>query len=179
MIGEDGLHADVDEYPMTSKSLSTFIAVTVLGSGLNSCVSVDYLRAEQLRGPCVEAAKLKMVKRSGTCQLLEEISVDDYQQAVAEGDAWIEEVGLDDQQIIKIRQGMVWIGMPAEAARLSWGDPFYIRTITVTPEAQEEWVYARGRRLYVSNGKIIAIDDSFGETPSKPNPVNEKPIDLS
>ena len=162
-----------------NKSLLTFIIVTVLGSGLNSCVSVDYLRAEQLRGPCVEAAKLKMVKRSGTCRLLEEISIDDYRQAVAEGHAWIEDVGLDDQQIVKIRQGMVWIGMPAEAARLSWGDPFYVRTLTDVPEFQEEWVYSRGRRLYVSNGKIIAIDDSFGEPPSKRNPDNEKPLDVS
>jgi hypothetical protein len=164
---------------MTSKSLSILIAIAVLGGGLNSCVSIDYLRPEQLRGPCVEAAKLKIVKRSGTCQLLEEVSIRDYQQAVAEGHAWIEEVGLNDQQIIKIRQGMVWIGMPAEAARLAWGDPFYIRTLTDTPEAREEWIYSRGKRLYVSNGKVTAIDDSFGDAPSQPNPVNNALPDVS
>lgn len=166
--------------PKKFKTFLTLVISTVLGSsGLNSCVSVDYLRPEQLRGPCIEAAKLKMEKHSATCRLLEEISISDYQQAVTEGNAWIEEVGLEDQQIIKIQRGEVWIGMPAEAARLSWGDPFYVRTLTDTPEPQEQWVYARGRRLYVSNGQITAIDDSFGETPSKPNPINDEPPDVS
>jgi len=155
---------------MNTKTWLTMIVISVASSGLNSCTSGGYLRAEALQGSCVEAAKLNIEKRSGVCRLLEELSYHHYRQAVAEGQAWMTANGLDDQQIIKIRQGKVWLGMPKEAARLAWGDPFYIQTLTGETEPQEQWVYARGKRLYMTNGEIVAVDYGFAETPAETNP---------
>ena len=165
---------------MTFKTLSIFTTIVmVLVRGLTGCTSVEYVSADTLREPCVKAAKLKVAKHSGTCQLLEEISISDYRQAIAEGHAWIASAGLDEQQIIKIRQGQVWVGMLAEAARLSWGDPYYALAVAGTPRSQEQWVYSRGRRLYVTNGKITVIDYGFTEeTPAKPNPIHDKVLDV-
>jgi hypothetical protein len=163
---------------MKVKTPLIVIVITVLNGGLTSCGSVGYLHADALRDSCVEAAKLNMVKHSGACRLLEELSYSHYQQAVAEGHAWIAANGLDDQQIIKIRQGKVWLGMPKEAARLSWGDPFYIQMLTGEMEPQEQWIYARGKRLQMTNDQLAAVHYGFAETPVTPNSVDKGTLTL-
>jgi hypothetical protein len=156
---------------MKTKAWLTVIVIAAANSGLNGCTSVGYLHADTLQGSCVEAAKLNIVKRSGVCRLLEELSYRHYRQAVAEGRAWKQANGLHEQQIISIRQGKVWLGMPHEAARLSWGDPYYIQTLSGETEPQEQWIYARGKRLYMTDGKIVAVDYGFAETPAEANPL--------
>jgi hypothetical protein len=123
---------------------------------VSSCASLHYAKTEDLQESCTDAAKKKWAHYSASCKLLKELSYKDYKAAVATGNAWIKAHELDYKEIQNIRRGVVWIGMPADAAKLAWGAPS-----TVNKARQfrhhEEWTYADGNTLSIQQGKVIKI----------------------
>lgn len=132
------------------------ITLLSLVSTIIGCGSFHYIKAAELRPACVDAAKLKMAHYSGNCKLLEEISFAEYKKAIAEGEAWIETHDLNDNQIEQIRRGNVWIGMPAEAAKLAWGDPNVVNRGSLAQQ-REEWIYRGGNYLSIDQGRVSSI----------------------
>jgi hypothetical protein len=62
----------------------------------------------------------------------------------------------------EIEDGTVAIGMPADAARLSWGEPNSINTDIYNDGPCEQWVYYT-KYLYVQNDKVTAIQTGPGQ----------------
>jgi hypothetical protein len=141
---------------MYHKSLFLLILSISLIVSLTSCASFRYTKTEDLSDSCIDAAKVKMAHYAGSCELLREISYKDYKRAVTAGNAWIKAHDLDYKQIQNIRRGSVWVGMPADAAKLAWGAP---RTVKKTQSFQhhEEWQYASGNSLLINDGKVTEI----------------------
>lgn len=141
---------------MYKKLSLLLIVIVVTGSTLVGCGSFHYTKAADIRAACVDAAKLKMAHHSGNCKLLEEISFREHEKALAEGEAWIEAHNLNDSQIEQIRRGGVWIGMPAEAAKLAWGDPNVVNKGALSQQ-REEWIYKEGNYLSIDQGRVASI----------------------
>lgn len=53
----------------------------------------------------------------------------------------------------------VFIGMTAEQARMSWGEPEDVNRTVIEGESKEQWVYAHGGYVYLSNGVVSAIQN--------------------
>lgn len=58
-----------------------------------------------------------------------------------------------------IEQEKVFIGMTAEQARMSWGDPKDINRTKTAAGSSEQWVYSSGSYLYFKNGKLTTIQN--------------------
>jgi hypothetical protein len=62
-----------------------------------------------------------------------------------------------------VSQNQVWIGMTAEQARESWGDPFKVNRSVYATGAHEQWVYYPGgdstyaKYLYFDDGILTGI----------------------
>lgn len=56
--------------------------------------------------------------------------------------------------------GNVKVGMTAEMVRLSWGDPETVNRTVTAQGASEQWVYADGDYLYLTNGRVTAVQTS-------------------
>ena len=55
--------------------------------------------------------------------------------------------------------GKVYVGMGAEWARISWGEPGKINKTTNAFGRSEQWVYGSGSYLYFDNGKLTTIQN--------------------
>lgn len=53
----------------------------------------------------------------------------------------------------------VFIGMTAEQARMSWGNPKDVNRTITERGREEQWVYGDSSYLYVSNGKVSAVQN--------------------
>jgi hypothetical protein len=53
----------------------------------------------------------------------------------------------------------VRVGMPEEAAILSWGHPRKVNRTTTDSNTREQWVYGDGHYLYFTNGKLTSIQN--------------------
>lgn len=122
---------------------------------LYGCTSFYYLRHDMLKTQCVRAAKLQMTDESAACQLLSEVSLWEYEQAIDEADAWIEANQLSDAQLQRLQQGDVWAGLPAVVAEVAWGPPQRVEKAENTGE--EQWFYEGERRLTVQQNKVTAV----------------------
>jgi hypothetical protein len=141
---------------MYFKYLFLLILTITLTINLTSCSSFRYAKTEDLQESCTDAAKKKWAHYSSSCNMLKEISYKDYKHAVAAGNAWIKTHNLDYKQIQNIRRGNVWIGMPADAAKLAWGTPEIITKVQPS-QRHEEWMYAGGHSLFIQRGKVAKI----------------------
>jgi hypothetical protein len=56
-----------------------------------------------------------------------------------------------------IEHSSVFIGMTDEQATMSWGKPNSINMTVTARGNEEQWVYARGRYLYMSNGRVTTM----------------------
>lgn len=68
-----------------------------------------------------------------------------------------------DQVLNAIHAGQVFVGMTADEARQSWGNPTRVNTDIGEYGRHEQWVYRRGggadQYLYVKNGIVTSIQD--------------------
>ena len=142
---------------MRAKLIANLMIVTAIGTlWLSACTSFYYLRHDMLREECIRAAKLKMTDESAACQLLSEVSFREYEQAIAEADAWIEANHLSDAEMQRLQQGDVWVGMPAAVAEVAWGPPQRVEK-AVNHKGEEQWFYEGKKRLTVQKNKVSAI----------------------
>jgi hypothetical protein len=58
-----------------------------------------------------------------------------------------------------IENGRVVIGMTAEQARMSWGEPKSINRTVTARGAEEQWVYGNSGYIYIGEGKVTAIQN--------------------
>jgi hypothetical protein len=58
-----------------------------------------------------------------------------------------------------IGEEKVFIGMSADQARLSWGEPNDINRTIIHGERSEQWVYGEHTYLYVKNGVVTAVQN--------------------
>ncbi len=157
------LNKQAYDFPQVSEEVmrvrllvNLMIILAISTAWLSGCTSFYYLRHDMLKEPCIRAAKIKMTNESAACQLLSEVSLREYEQAIAEADAWIEANRLTDAEIQKLQQGDVWVGMLAAAAELAWGPPQRVEKAANT-QGEEQWFYEGSRRLTVQKDKVFAI----------------------
>lgn len=142
---------------MRAKLLANLMIVTAIGTfWLSGCTSFYYLRHDMLREECIRAAKLKMTDESAACQLLGEVSFREYEQAIAEADAWIEANQLSDAEMQRLQQGDVWVGMPAAVAEVVWGPPQRVEK-AANAKGEEQWFYEGNKQLTLQKNKVSAI----------------------
>jgi hypothetical protein len=58
-----------------------------------------------------------------------------------------------------IENEKVFVGMTVEQARMSWGEPKAINRTTTARGSEEQWVYGDSNYLYVSDGKLTAVQN--------------------
>jgi hypothetical protein len=58
-----------------------------------------------------------------------------------------------------IEDGKVYVGMTAEQAKMSWGEPHEVNRTTVGNSVREQWVYEENNYLYVSDGRVSGIQN--------------------
>lgn len=58
-----------------------------------------------------------------------------------------------------IENQKVFVGMTAEQARMSWGEPSMVNRTTLAGRSEEQWVYGSRGYLYVTNGTVSAIQN--------------------
>lgn len=58
----------------------------------------------------------------------------------------------------KLKKKMYWIGMTAEMARVSLGEPNEINTTTGSWGEKQQWVYDN-KYLYLENGKVVSFQN--------------------
>lgn len=58
-----------------------------------------------------------------------------------------------------ILEKKIYIGMPSDAVKLSWGKPIDINRTISKYGTREQWVYGNGRYLYFDDGILEAIQD--------------------
>jgi hypothetical protein len=141
---------------MYFKYLFLLIFTVIFVINLTSCASFHYAKTEDLQESCTDAAKRKWAHYSASCKTLKKLSYKDYKRAVAAGNAWIKTHNLNYKQIQNIRRGIVWLGMPAEAAELAWGTPKNVDTVQ-SFQRHERWVYRDGNSLLIHHGKVTKI----------------------
>jgi hypothetical protein len=61
---------------------------------------------------------------------------------------------------VQILDGLVWIGMTTDMAKLSWGRPLTINSTIGSWGVREQWVYGGGEYLYFDNGKLTTWQTS-------------------
>lgn len=58
-----------------------------------------------------------------------------------------------------IERGTVYIGMTQEQVRMSWGEPKEINRTSLPSAVNEQWVYGSGNYVYLTSGKVSAIQN--------------------
>lgn len=141
---------------MSPKFLFLLIYILSCPFDLSGCASFHYTKPDNLQASCTDAAKKKWAHYSTSCKMLKEISYKEHQRAITAGNDWIKSHNLNHQQIQNLRRGTVWIGMPADAAKLAWGLP---KIVTKAHKLRhyEEWKYASGNSLFINDGKVTEI----------------------
>lgn len=60
-------------------------------------------------------------------------------------------------------EGKIYVGMPEELLRISWGDPHDVNTTTTARGSHSQWVYKTGaysrNYVYVEKGRITGIQN--------------------
>jgi hypothetical protein len=83
----------------------------------------------------------------------------EVQAATAEVRQKLDELDLPAEEKQMVMDRIIWIGAPKEALRLSWGMPEDINRTVTRSLTREQWVYSRGRYIYIENGEIVAVQD--------------------
>ncbi|GLX81857.1 hypothetical protein [Thalassotalea eurytherma] len=64
-----------------------------------------------------------------------------------------------DSELLKMKEGKIWIGAKAMHLSLSWGTPDDVNSTITAHARKEQWVYSGGNYVYLTNGIVTAIQN--------------------
>jgi hypothetical protein len=68
-------------------------------------------------------------------------------------------VAFEERTRLAVNKSQVFVGMRAEDARRSWGNPKKINRSSYNNEIVEQWIYPRGRHIYVRSGLVVETQE--------------------
>lgn len=74
--------------------------------------------------------------------------------------AFIRSLGWPSRLAEAVIERRVVVGMNAGMVRAAWGDPVDVNTTVTAAGRHEQWVYGRGRYVYLDDGAVTAIQTS-------------------